>query len=100
MISETDLSRLQAIQNMATRAIFKLPYDCSRTILAGYEAKLGLSQISYRLDDLNERFLKNSLANSNSLVVGLLDEYKRGFESRYTQRVTPLTPYYLTLDTN
>lgn len=100
MISETDLSRLQATQNMAIRAIFKLAYDCPTSILGEYEAKLGLSQVSDRLDDLNERFLRNCLANSNVLVARLLDEYKRGFESRYIERATPLTPYYLTIDTN
>jgi hypothetical protein len=98
LISETDLSRLQAIQNTAIRAIFKLPYDCPRSILCGYEAELGISQISDRLDDLNERFLRNCLANSNALVARLLEEYKRGFEARYTNRVTPLCTYYLTLE--
>ena len=98
LISETDLSRLQAIQNTAIRAIYKLPYDCPRSILCGYEAKLGISQISDRLDDLNDRFLRNCLANSNDLLARLVNEYRRGFESRFLERITPLCPYYLTID--
>ena len=82
LISETDLSRLQAIQNTAIRAIYKLPYDCPRSILCGYEANLGISQLSDRLDDLNDRFLRNCLANSNALVARLVDEYRGGFEYR------------------
>lgn len=67
----------------------------TRSILGEYEDKLGLSQVSDRLDDLNERFQRNCLANSNVLVARLLDEYRRGFESRYIERATLITPYYL-----
>jgi len=95
LISETDLRRLQAIQNNAIRCIFRLPYDCSREELVPYEQGLGLNSVAERLDCLNERYITKCIANSNSLFAKLIADYVGGFSARIENHSTPLSLYYL-----
>ena len=98
LISESDLSKLQAIQNNAIRSIFHLPFDYSNAELARYRTELNLDLISHRLDGLSDRYIASSLEHNNELFVALAKEYRGGFTSRDEKRATPLSGSYLILD--
>ena len=84
LLSETNLKKLQVIQNSATRTILKLRYDTPTSFLH-HEAKLKLHTFANRLDELTEKYVGRSLAYSVPLVVRLVDEYKRGYNIKKCQ---------------
>ncbi|RNA17999.1 hypothetical protein BpHYR1_012102 [Brachionus plicatilis] len=90
-LSETNIKRLEVIQNSAVRSILKLRYDTPSNILLN-EAyiKLKLLTVSNRLFELSERYVRAGLSHSVSLTVRLVEEYNKGFESRYIEYPTPL----------
>ena len=96
--SETNLKKLQVIQNAAVRSILNLKYDIPSNII-NHEAfnKLKLLTVSNRLFELSERYVRAGLSHSIPLVVRLVEEYKEGFESRYIEYPTPLCNCYLTI---
>lgn len=96
LLSESNLKKLQAFQNSAVRTILKLKYDTSSVNLH-HEAltRLGLETVANRLDGLTERYVRNGLSNSVQLVVRLVEEYQRGFNSRNVSYSTPLCNCYL-----
>ena len=96
--SDTNLKRIQVIQNSAVRSILKLKFDTSSNIMH-HEAlnKLKLHTVSNRLFELSERYVRRGLVNSVPLVVRLVNEYKAGFESRFIDYPTPLCNCYLTI---
>ena len=99
LISEANTNKIQTIQNAAVRAILKLKYDTPSNLLH-HEAleKLKLHTVANRLDELTERYVRGGLIYSVPLVVRLVDEYKRGFNSRYVSYPTPLCNCYLVYD--
>ena len=97
-ISENNLSNLQVIQNNTIRSIFHLSYDTPRSILNERRAALPLDEIPARLDHLNESFVKKSLNHHNPIITKLVKEYKRGFNSRFCERPTPLCACSAILD--
>ncbi|RNA37873.1 hypothetical protein BpHYR1_007211 [Brachionus plicatilis] len=50
---------------------------------------------SNRLFELSERYFRAGLSHSVPLVVGLVEEYRESFESRYIKYPTPLCNCYL-----
>ncbi|RNA44193.1 hypothetical protein BpHYR1_030749 [Brachionus plicatilis] len=90
-LSETNIKRLEVIQNSAVRSILKLRYDTPSNILHN-EAynKLKLLTVSNQLFELSERYVRTGLSHSVPLTVRLVEEYNRGFESRYIEYPTPL----------
>ncbi|RNA18251.1 RNA-directed DNA polymerase from mobile element jockey-like [Brachionus plicatilis] len=91
-LSETNIKRFQVIKNSAVRSILKLRYDSPSNIFH-YEAyiKLKLLTISNRLFELSERYVRTELSNSVLLIVRLMEEYNKGFESRYIEYPTQLS---------
>ncbi|RNA15376.1 RNA-directed DNA polymerase from mobile element jockey-like [Brachionus plicatilis] len=89
--SETNIKKIQVIQNSAVRSILKLKYEIPSNIIH-QEAfnKLNLLTISNRLFELSERYVRTGLSHSVPLVVRLVEEYREGFESRYIEYPTPL----------
>jgi len=79
VVSNQDMTRLQAIQNKAIRSIFRKPYTFSGVPLAELATSLKLSQVKHRLDDLNERYVRNGIQYSNELLVSLVNEFWEGF---------------------
>lgn len=71
IISETNLKRLQVIQNKAVRCIFKARFDSSTSDLC---SKSNLNTIEDRLIDLNKRFIERNL-NKTGLMKQLIDEF-------------------------
>ncbi|RMZ97086.1 hypothetical protein BpHYR1_028684 [Brachionus plicatilis] len=102
-LSDTNIKKLQTIQNSAVRYILKLRFDTPSSILY-HEAqnKLKFHTISNRLFELSERYVRAGLTNSVPLLLRLVNEYRRGFESRFVNYPTPLCNCYLelTLDTD
>ncbi|RNA09200.1 RNA-directed DNA polymerase from mobile element jockey-like [Brachionus plicatilis] len=97
-LSETNIKRLEVIQNSAVRSILKLRYYTPSNILHN-EAynKLKLLTVSNRLFELSERYVRAGLSHSVPLTIRLVEEYNRGFESRYIENPTPLCNCYLTI---
>ncbi|RNA16287.1 hypothetical protein BpHYR1_052435 [Brachionus plicatilis] len=97
-LSETNIKGLEVIQNSAVRSILKLRYDTPSNILHN-EAfnKLKLLRVSNRLFELSGRYVRAGLSHSVPLAVRLVEEYKKGFESRYIEYPTPLCNCYLTI---
>ncbi|RNA16205.1 RNA-directed DNA polymerase from mobile element jockey-like [Brachionus plicatilis] len=96
--SETNIKKIQVIQNSAVRSILKLKYDTPSNIMH-QEAfnKLNLLTVSNRLFELSERYVRAGLSHSVPLVVKLVEEYRGGFESRYIEYPTPLCNCYLVI---
>ncbi|RMZ97296.1 hypothetical protein BpHYR1_039878, partial [Brachionus plicatilis] len=69
-LSETNIKRLEVIQNSAVRSILKLRYDTLSNILHN-EAynKLKLLTVSNRLFELSERYVRAGLSHSVPLTV-------------------------------
>ncbi|RNA06653.1 RNA-directed DNA polymerase from mobile element jockey-like, partial [Brachionus plicatilis] len=72
---ETNIKKIQVIQNSAVRSILKLKYDTPSNIIH-QEAfnKLNLLTISNRLFELSERYVKAGLSHSVPLVVRLVEQ--------------------------
>ncbi|RNA31662.1 RNA-directed DNA polymerase from mobile element jockey-like [Brachionus plicatilis] len=83
-LSETNIKRLEVVQNSAVRFILKLRYDTPSNILH-HEAYNKLKLLT-----LCERYVRAGLSHSVPLTVRLVEEYNRGFESRYIEYPTPL----------
>ncbi|RNA16234.1 RNA-directed DNA polymerase from mobile element jockey-like [Brachionus plicatilis] len=90
-LSETNIKRLEVIQNSAVRSILKLRYDIPSNILHN-EAnnKLKLLTVSNRLFQLSERYVRAGLNHSVPLTVRLVEESNKGFESKYIEYQNPL----------
>ena len=79
-LSNKNYKRLQAIQNSALRAIFKIPYKtCSNEI----RTISGVKVLSERFSDLNKNYFINSFINNNPLISSLYEEYLLFSEARY-----------------
>ncbi|RNA36719.1 hypothetical protein BpHYR1_034649, partial [Brachionus plicatilis] len=78
--SETNIKKIQVLQNSAVRFILK--YDTPFNILH-HEAfnKLKLLTVSNGLFELSERYVAGRLRHSVPLVIKLVYEYKAGFKS-------------------
>ncbi|RNA05841.1 RNA-directed DNA polymerase from mobile element jockey-like [Brachionus plicatilis] len=89
LFSESNIKRIQAIQNSAVRFILKLKYDTPYDILHN-EAfdKLKELKVSNRLFELAERYVGVGLSHSVPLVTRLVEEYMKGFESRFIEYPT------------
>ncbi|RNA29931.1 RNA-directed DNA polymerase from mobile element jockey-like, partial [Brachionus plicatilis] len=89
--TETNIKKIQVIQNSAVRSILKLKYDTPSNIMQ-QEAffKLKLLTVTNPLFELSERYVRAGLNHSVPLVVSLVEEYREGFESRYIEYSTPL----------
>ncbi|RNA15321.1 hypothetical protein BpHYR1_053360 [Brachionus plicatilis] len=93
LFSESNIIRIQAIQNSAVRFILKLKYDTPSDILHNETFdKLKLLKVSNRLFELAERYVVAGLSHSVPLVTRLVEEYTKGFESRFIEYPTPLYP--------
>ncbi|RNA33384.1 hypothetical protein BpHYR1_045180 [Brachionus plicatilis] len=81
--SETNIKKIQVLQNSAVGFILKLKYYTPSNILR-HESfnKLKLLTVSNRSFELSERYEVGGLRHSVPFVVKLVDEYKAGFESR------------------
>ncbi|RNA00189.1 hypothetical protein BpHYR1_007517 [Brachionus plicatilis] len=90
-LKRNKVPRLEVIQNSAVRSILKLRYDTPSNILH-HEAynKLNLLTVSNRLFELSERYVWAGLRHSVPLTFRLVEEYNKGFESRYIEYPTPL----------
>lgn len=97
IISESNSHKLQVIQNNAIRTIFKLKFDTSSNTLAENEKRLKLKPVKNRLQDLSNKYIKNSLEKSNNLIVKLVNEYLNGFTSREENISVPLSNCHTTL---
>ncbi|RNA14495.1 RNA-directed DNA polymerase from mobile element jockey-like [Brachionus plicatilis] len=84
-LSETNIKRLEVIQNSAVRSILKLRYDTPSNILHNEAYKLKRLTVSNRLFELSERYVRAGLSHSVPLTVRLVEEYNKGFESRYIE---------------
>ena len=71
VICDTNLKRLQVIQNKAVRCIFKASFDTPTSELCSIS---NLNPIKDRLFDLNKRFIERNL-NKVGLVKQLIDEF-------------------------
>ncbi|RMZ96931.1 RNA-directed DNA polymerase from mobile element jockey-like, partial [Brachionus plicatilis] len=71
-LSDTNIKKLQTIQNSAVRSILKLRFDTPASILY-HEAqnKLKFHTISNRLFELSERYVRAGLTNSVPLLLRL-----------------------------
>ncbi|RNA05494.1 RNA-directed DNA polymerase from mobile element jockey-like [Brachionus plicatilis] len=89
---ETNINRLEVIQNSAVRSILKLRYDIPSNIVH-HEAfnKLKLLKVSDRLFELSERYDRAGHSHSVPLTVRLVEEYNKGFRLRYIEYSTPLS---------
>ena len=98
-LSDTNLKKLQTIQNSAVRSILKLRFDTPSSILyQEAQNKLKINTIANRLFELSERYVRVGLGNSVPLLTILVSEYRRGFESRFVNYPTPLCNCYFVLD--
>ena len=99
LISNTNLNKLQTIQNAAVRSILKLKHDTPTNVLH-HEAfeKLKIHSVENRLSDLTENYVRRGLEGPVPLVVRLASEYSRGFTARDIKYSTPLCNCHLVLD--
>ena len=88
--NNAEFKRIQVIQNKAIRIIYKLPYDCSNSVIAEYEQKIKINRLSTRYADLANRYICNCIIYENPLIIVLIREYLRGFTARDITIKTPL----------
>ncbi|RMZ95557.1 hypothetical protein BpHYR1_002922 [Brachionus plicatilis] len=77
---ETNIKKIQVIQNSAVRFILKLKYNTPSNIIHQDTLnKLTLLAVSNRLFELSERYVRAGLSHSVPLVVRLMEEYKEEY---------------------
>ena len=72
-LSKKRRKQLQAIQNAAIRAIFKMPYDTPSSQLNNIAQ---IPSLQERMSDLNEAYTLNAILNENPLFDELKEEYE------------------------
>jgi hypothetical protein len=93
-LSVDNLKRLEAIQNIAFRCIYKLKYDTPVPTVLKIANETSLSS---RLNELAENFIIKCLSEKNPLIVPLVREYKAFAPGRETDRKTFLYKFNGTL---
>jgi hypothetical protein len=96
-ISVASNTILQRVQNRAIKSIYHLPLY---TNLDRFQNSISLSNINDRMNYLNKKYLLNSISNNNPLIMQLISEYKRGFQSRVIVFKTPLCSLRQTIFTD
>ena len=81
------MSRLEAVQNIAIRSIFRLPYDNPSE--DGLRRANRIS-IYDRLLLLGHNYIEKCIVNSNPVITEMIGEYKRYSGSRILNNCTPL----------
>jgi Fe2+ transport system protein B len=71
--------KLESIQNAALRAILKQSYD---TPVEQLHKQANLEPLKFRLDQLNLRFLSNTITNKHELIHPLFNEYANYVQNR------------------
>jgi hypothetical protein len=75
-LSDSLMRTVQAIQNSAMRAIYKMNYDAHTVDLC---AASNLPLVEERMMELNERYIQSSFLSSNVLFCDLAYNYRRSF---------------------
>ena len=84
------MRRLEAVQNIAIRSIFRLPYDNPSE--DGLRRANRIS-IHDRLLMLGHNYIEKCIVNSNPVITEMIDEYKRYSGSRILNNCTPLCSF-------
>ncbi|RMZ99391.1 hypothetical protein BpHYR1_030337, partial [Brachionus plicatilis] len=86
---ETNIKKIQVIHNSVVRSILKLKYDTTSNIMHQETFnKLEPLAVSNPLFELSERYVRPGLSQSVPLVIRLMEEYRKGFESNYISNPT------------
>jgi hypothetical protein len=86
-ISPTNINAHQIIQNKVIKIIYKLKMY---TILEKFQVEIKLEPVATRISLLLDRYIQRSITNSNSQIVHLIEEFKRGFDNnRPVHRISP-----------
>jgi hypothetical protein len=91
-LNESNINKIQAIQNKAIRFIYRA-YDDPVSRIERLSEAHRLSSVVTRWSELNENYIDAARANGNPLIVRLVDEFKGGFQSRFEGRGTPLSNF-------
>ena len=84
-LSESNINKIQAIQNKAIRFIYRAYEDpVSRIVRLSENHRL--SSVVARWSELNESYIEVARANRNPLIVRLVEEFKGGFQSRFRRQ--------------
>ena len=86
-LSKLNYKRLQAIQNAALRAIFKIPFMTNSNTI---EIISGVSQIKDRFRELNENYILQVLVNNNPIMNPLCEDYLAFAQARHIKIKTIL----------
>ena len=71
------MRKLQSIQNIALRVIFKKDWECKGKEL---QRLAKIESIKKRMDRLNDKYLDKCLTQQNPLMVELIDEHQNEIE--------------------
>jgi hypothetical protein len=71
-VSITNWERVEAIQNIALRKIFHLPFDCSAEII---REKTGIKSLKERMLDLGSKYLEKSWVSNNPLTLDMINSF-------------------------
>ena len=75
LLANTNLSNVQVVQNIAIKAIFRLPYDTPSEQLSNIMNEKQIDNLKIRAEKLLLRYLNSTLSFSNQLIIELIKEY-------------------------
>ena len=92
LVSKTNLSRLQVLQNISIKYSYNFPQDTPSDLLVNFLDDIKLDSIEARLNKLFLKYLKNSVIFKNTLIIELIKDYVSAFvnSSRPCKKKTPL----------
>lgn len=96
LLSKTRYKTIQAIQNTATRVIYKQPYDATTETLLQIS---GLDSIKTRADQLNFKYINNCFIFENELLIDLFKEFIN-YNNKQRTNKTLLCDYKLLIEEN
>lgn len=92
LISATNFSRIQTIQNVSIKSIYKFPNDTPTNLLDQFFEGIKLDKIEIRLKNLFTKYIRKCVTFKNKLVLNLIEDYVGAFvnSSRSCKQKTPL----------
>ncbi|RNA07436.1 RNA-directed DNA polymerase from mobile element jockey [Brachionus plicatilis] len=74
-VSQTNIQKLQVIQNTCFKSIYQLPYDTPSIQLSGLLEDQKVDRVESRLRILLKKYIKKSLICINTLITSLIQDY-------------------------
>jgi hypothetical protein len=90
-VSDTNMHKLQVIQNTCIKCIFRLPYETPSDLLLSFLDDRKIATVDTRLRYLFTKYIKSSILQNNELITGLVNDYVSAFvESSRVELKSPL----------